>query len=115
MPQKINRLKNEKDFEKITRSRLKEKEELLILKFAENNLNKIRFAVSVSKKISSKATTRNKLKRRLVNIISKKIPKIKKGTDFLIITLPGLEKKTFSEMEKITEKLFIKAKILTND
>jgi len=115
MSTKINHLKTEKDFRKILREGKSVKEDLLVLKFIKNNFKKTRFAVSVSLKISKKATLRNKIKRRLRNLLGLKLPKIKRGTDLLLIALPGLENKDFWEIDEIVNKLFTKAKIFKND
>jgi ribonuclease P protein component len=56
-----------------------------VLKFKKNNLRQTRFAFVVSFKVSKKAVVRNKLKRRLREIIRAYLPKIKKGYDILII------------------------------
>ncbi|MFC1789443.1 ribonuclease P protein component [Patescibacteria group bacterium] len=111
MPQKQSLPKKGIDFEKIIRQGKSIKEDLLFLKKIENNLDRSRFAISVSKKVSKKATTRNKIKRRIKNLLSKKILKIKKGVDLLFVALPGIEKKTFKEIEFTIDKLFKKQKL----
>lgn len=112
---KINRLKKAKDIEKVVRTGQGIKEGFLILKFIKNNLNQNRFGVSVSQKISKKATLRNKIKRRLINLLNSKLKKIKEGIDIFLIVLPGLENKDFWETEETINKIFNKAKILKND
>lgn len=42
-----------------------------LLRYGQNNLNHARFAVVVSKKIDKKATSRNKIKRRVISVIKK--------------------------------------------
>jgi ribonuclease P protein component len=68
--------------------------------------------ISVSKKISKKATLRNKIKRRLAALMGLKIPQMKDGLDIFLIALPGLETKNFSEMREMCDGLFKKARIL---
>ena len=109
---KVNRLQKQKDIEKVLKKGKSIKEESLILKTVENNLNEIRFGFLVSKKVSKKANIRNKIKRRLRELIMMKLKKLKTGTDNLIIVLPGLEKKDFPEIEEIIIKLFKKAKLV---
>src|SRR3989344_723485 len=67
-----------------------------------------RFGFVVSKKISTKAALRNKVKRRLRDAVAKNVPQIKKGGDVVIIALPGIEKKGFFEIEKEVGVLFKK-------
>jgi len=108
---KINRLKKKKDFEKVFRQGKGFKEDFFYLKVSKNNLGLVRFGLITSKKFSKKATERNKMRRRLSELIRKKLPKIKKGTDVVIIAIPGAEA-DFKKLEDIISKLFKKAQIL---
>jgi len=109
----IHRLKRKKDFERV----FKEgkggfKEDFLILKIIKNDLKVSRFGFVVSKNFSKKATLRNKIKRRLRELVKTKLTKIKKGIDGVMIAQPGLEAKDFWEIEEIINKLFQKAKLI---
>jgi len=106
-----NRLKKKKDFERVFKEGQGFKQGFLYLKIKKNNLKSSRFGFIVSKKISPKATIRNKIKRRLRELVKTKLPEIKKGIDGIIITIPGLEATDFHELEKIVNKLFEKAGI----
>lgn len=112
---KTNRLKKERDFGKILRSGKKFREDFLLLRVSKNDIDKVRFGISVSKKVSKKATLRNKLKRRLASLLAIYLPRIRKGTDLLFITLPGMELKTFPEIKETIGELFKKSKVLQND
>lgn len=105
-------LKGKKFFERILKEGKIIKEDFLILRFLENNLDNSRFGLMVSGKISKKATIRNKIKRRIKAIIYSKIPKIKKNIDAVFIAIPGLENQDFWEIEKTIDKIFKKAKIV---
>jgi len=109
---KRNRLKKKKDFEKVFREGKGFKEDFLYLKIKKNNLESSRFGFVVSKKFSKKALVRNKIKRRLRELIRISLPNIKKGIDGIIIIMPGLEISDFWEFEEIINKLFKKAGIL---
>lgn len=106
------RLKKKKDIEKVLKTGRKFKEDFLILIICQNNLGKIRFSCIVSQAVSKKATIRNKLKRRLRELIQVKLNKMEKGIDGIILALPGLETKDFWEIEGAINKLFKKAKCL---
>jgi len=107
---KINRLKKRKDIEKVFEKGKRFKEDFLILKITKNALSQTRLGFIVSKKVSKKATLRNKIKRKLREIVSQK--RIKKGIDILLITMPGLETKDFWEIDETLNELFKKAKCL---
>jgi len=106
-----NRLKKKKDFEKVLKEGRGIKEDFLILKVKKNKSKKLRFGFVVSKKISKKAVVRNKIKRRLREVIKERIKKIDKGLDIIIITLPGTETKDFQDFKITIEKLLKKAGI----
>lgn len=108
---KTNRLKKKKDFEKVFKKSQGFKENFLVLKIAKNNLKLSRFGFIVSTKFSKKATIRNKIKRRLSEIVKTKLSKIKKSRDGIIIVVPGLKIDNYWELEEIVNKLFEKAKL----
>lgn len=109
---KENRLQKKKDFERIFKKGKGFKEDFLILKFISNNLNQSRFGIIISQKILKKATIRNKIKRRIRELIRLRLPKIKKRLDIVLIAIPGLETKDFWEIEETINKLLKKAKII---
>ena len=109
---KLNRLKKKKDFGRIFKKGRSFKEDFLIFKIVKNNLKSSRFGFIVSKNISKKATIRNKIKRRLRELVKIKIRKIKNGIDGVFIVRPGLETKDFWEIEEAINKIFERAKIL---
>lgn len=110
---KENRLK-EKDVKRVLKDGQAFKEDFLILRIVKNNLNKTRFGFIVSKKLSKKATMRNKIRRRLSNLVKVKMKKLKKGVDGIFIAVPGLETKDFWEIEEAMNKNFSKAKLLND-
>jgi len=107
-----NRLRKKTDLERVFKKGKGLKEDLLILKRVKNNLEETRFGFIVSQKVSKKASTRNKVKRRLRALVEKKLNKIASGADVLIIVAPGIEKKDFWEIEERIDRLFKKAKII---
>ncbi|MFH1036746.1 MAG: ribonuclease P protein component [Patescibacteria group bacterium] len=114
MSQKVKRLKKEKDFERIARNGRGIKKDFLILKVMKNNLDYSRIAVSVSKKVSKKATVRNKIKRRIISVAEFILRGAEEGWDILLSALPGLEKKSFSEIKIMLKEVFLKAGIPEN-
>jgi len=111
----INRLKRKKDFDNLFKKGLGYREDFLYLKVAKNNLGITRFGFIVGKKFSSKATIRNKIKRRLREIIRKKLNYIQKGVDGVFIVMPGFKANNFLEIEQKMDKLLKKARIIQKD
>ena len=105
---KINRLTKEKDFEEIFKKGQSVKIDFLIFKILKNQLKESRFGFVVSKKVSNKATIRNKVKRRLRSIVSKELNNIKHHKDVVIIALAGIEKKEFFEIQNMIGSFFKK-------
>jgi len=111
MVPKKNRLQKKTEIVRVFKKGKGFKEDFLILKLVKNNLEKSRFSFIISQKVSKKATTRNKIKRRLSEIVRLKLKKIKKGIDVILIACPGLEEKDFWEIEKSLDKLFLRANL----
>jgi ribonuclease P protein component len=76
----------------------------LIVYFQENNLNHPRFAVSPKKEIFKKAVKRNKIKRKIYNILREilKTKKIKNYDFFIIIQ----KEENFSNLKELLIKIF---------
>lgn len=108
---KKHRLTKKKDFEKVLREGKGVREDFLFFKWISTDLRISRFGFVVGKKISKKATVRNKMKRRLREIMRVKLPKIKKSIDGVFITNPGLEKKEYSKLQEVVDKILTKAKL----
>lgn len=97
---KENKFKERKSFASVLRKGRTIKGKFLILKFVENSLTKNRFGFIVSKKISKKATDRNKVKRIISEIVRIKIKEIKKPIDAVFIARKSIERQRFQEIEK---------------
>lgn len=86
------------DFSKIIQNRKYMKNNLFAIYYKENNLESVRFGISVSKKIGN-AVVRNKIKRQMKNIIDKNKNLFKKETDYIIIIRRGILDCNFHEIE----------------
>lgn len=114
MLNKINRLTKEKDFENLFKNGQAFHSQLFNLKIVRNKLNNTRFGFIISKKVSKKAVERNKIKRRLREVIRKEIEQIKNGYDAVIIVKNNQEviKKEYLQIKNEVDNLIKKAKIL---
>lgn len=68
------------------------------------------FGISVPKKVSKLASSRNKIKRQIYSIISKL--NIKEGFEVIVIAKTGLEKLNFDNIRDEVEKIFVKSSLL---
>ena len=105
------RLKKSGDIKGILKSVRSFREGFLILKIKNNDLNFSRFAFLISLKISKKATIRNRLKRKLREIIRLNLGRIKSGVDVILIVISDFSAKNNKEIEELVNKLFIKSSI----
>jgi len=108
---KTNRLKKKKDVNLVLKTGKTERGKFLIFKFLETNFDKSRFAFLVSKKISKKAVLRNKIKRRMSEIVREEMKKISKRIDGVFIALSGIEKQSFQNIKEEIKRIFQKLKL----
>ena len=106
-----NRLTKKKDFEVVFKEGKSVKNNFLIFKFLNNNLQESRFGFVVSKKVSNKAVVRNKVKRRLRSAVSTHLKSIKNSVDGVIIALPQSDKEDFAQVKQAVETVFQKVKL----
>lgn len=103
------RLQKDKDFELVFKEGKIFSSKFLFLKLRKNNLKDSRFGFILSKKISKKSTVRNKIKRKLREIIRKDLDKIRAGFDVVIVVKPEIISKNYRDMSIEIEKLLGKA------
>ena len=109
---KPNRLTKKKDFDLVFKKGESVKNGFLIFKMLKSNLPESRFGFVVSRKVSGKATVRNKVKRRLRDAIFLRLKELKGVIDVVVITLPGIEKKEFLEIQNMVGGGLKKLKII---
>lgn len=109
---KINRIKKKKDFEVMFKNSKSFKNNLFIFKVMKNNLGLNRFGFVVSQKVSKKATIRNKVRRRLAEVVQKEYKNIRSGTDLVLIALPQAAVKNFSEIKEAVGNGLIAARLI---
>ncbi len=107
---KENRLRKNNDFKSVFENGKSVSNELFFLKFKKNNLGINRFGFVIGTKITKKAVLRNKIKRRLTEIIKKKLDEIESGLDIILIAKPKVINKNYSEIKQSIDDLFKKIK-----
>ena len=112
MLSKKYRLQKDKDFDLVFKKGKNSGSEFLFLKLRKNDLEISRFGFILSKKISKNATVRNKIKRRLREIIRKELGNIKSGFDIVIVAKPKIVGKDYLEIREEVGGLLKKAGIL---
>lgn len=102
-----NRLTKEKDFEAVFSGGKSFRTDLLLVKVLVNNLAASRFGFVISKKVSNKATVRNKIKRRLRDIVAA-LPAPNPPKDIVMVVMPLAAKKEFLDFKKSVHAVFNK-------
>lgn len=109
---KSNRLTKEADFKMVASKARPTHSKYLILKklFLPNTASK--FGIVISTKVSKKSTIRNKIKRRLANIIHHELTNIKAGQQVLLVVKNTVLDQTFEEIKNDLIGLFKKTGVL---
>ena len=111
---KKHRLKKKNDFARVMRRGGAAASRYLILRFSDNQLELSRVGFVCSKKVAKKAVERNKIKRRLREIVRVMLPNIRPGFDLVFLTRPGIAGIEFEEVEAMVGKLLAKARLIIN-
>ena len=112
MLKKENRLTKKNDFERVYKKGRGLKADSLFLKILENDKNFVRIGIVVSKKVSKKAVQRNKIKRRIREVLRK--IDFKPGFDIILVAYPNIKDKKFDQIEEEVNYLFKKTKCLNS-
>lgn len=100
LPRKY-KLKRDNDFKKVFKEGRYQQRDFIKIIFLKNNLKVSRFAFMVGLKISKKANQRNKIRRRLEEIVQKRINQIKPGFDLVVMVSPAILEKNYQEIEEV--------------
>ncbi len=103
---RINRITKKNDFDAVFKGGRTIRADFLIVKLLKNDLSVSRLGFVISKKISTKAVVRNKIKRRLRSLFNKELYRITLPQDIIVVTLPGIEKLDFARTEVAVKKIF---------
>jgi len=106
-----NRLKKA-DFERIFRNGNKSYNHYCNMRYIANKLDYCRFAIIVSNKISSKATERNKIRRRIKAVLYDNLSNFKQNLDIIITVLPDMAKLDYPGVKEILLNLLKKNNFL---
>ncbi|MFH1643304.1 MAG: ribonuclease P protein component [Patescibacteria group bacterium] len=104
-----NRLKKNKEIKQVFEGGTRFQQGLLIIKTIHNTLEQSRFAFIASQRLSKKAVVRNRVKRRLREIVSLNLKDMSGGRDVVIIASIGFDHQDFNQSKEDLEKLFLKA------
>ncbi|NLM06049.1 MAG: ribonuclease P protein component [Tissierellia bacterium] len=93
-------IKKNEDYRAVYKSGIIKNSPYFTLTYLDNNKDETRIGIAVSKKTGN-SVKRNRIKRRMREIIRKNYSKIKKGFDLVIVMRDKSESLSFSELEGI--------------
>ena len=106
---KINIVKKSKDFDRIIKKKQGKSNNYFIINKEENKDNIPKFGITFTKNIGN-AVTRNKLKRRIKNIIDNNNQIYNNNNTYIIIAKKEILNLTYKEMEKELINVFSRIK-----
>ena len=109
------KLTRKKDFDNVFKKGRSSYDQIIGVKFIDNNSDFSRFGIIVSTKISKKAVDRNRIKRRIREVLNSQIDNIKTGKDCIVITLPTILQKNYKEIEESLNNHLKKMRLYKTD
>lgn len=109
---KRSRLKKEKEIARVFKKGQASYNKIIGIKAIKTDNLKSRLAVIVGLKVSKKAVIRNKIKRRIREILRPIIINLPTSYDLIAIALKGIEKAEFKEIKEAINKNLAQLKIL---
>jgi ribonuclease P protein component len=111
---KNNVIKKNKDFKKVYKYGKSYADRNLVFFILDNKKKETRFGITTAKKIN-KAVTRNKIRRRLKEIVRKNICNIKKGYDVVVMSRVRGRDCSYKELENSFMSLAKKTNLYLGD
>ncbi|MEA2113061.1 MAG: ribonuclease P protein component [Patescibacteria group bacterium] len=103
------KLKRENDFKAVFNKGRYYQVGFIKLKIFKNNFKKNRFGCSIGLKVSKKATQRNKIKRRIEEVIRLNTDRLTQGFDIVIMVDSQITEKNYGQIKEELVNLFKKA------
>ena len=109
---KDSRLTKRTDFEKVARGSRPTHSKYLILKKSPNPNHKTKFGIVISTKVSKKAVVRNKIRRRIREVLRSNLSKIKPDYKVILVVKNTVIDKDYQELKQDLETILKKASLL---
>ncbi len=108
MLKKANRIRKDKEFDRIFKAGQSFYGNNFGLRVAKNGLDKDRFSIMISTKVSKKAVIRNHIRRQIREIIRQEMSRMNVGYDIVFIVFNQILDKNFQEVKEAIVKSFMK-------
>lgn len=114
MLERANRLTKKKEFDRVFKGGRSSFDKILGIKAMANELEQNRFGIIINNKVSKKAVIRNKIRRRIREVLKKENPNLYPGNDVVVIVQPIAKNKESSEIKASIIFLFKKLRLYKN-
>ena len=114
MLKRINRLKKRYQFNYVYKSGEHFSGEHIVLYTATSKTKNIKIGLAVTKKVGH-AVVRNKIRRRLREIIKKELPNLKQNYNIIIIARDNVTEASFEQLSLELNKLIKKANLIKDE
>ena len=105
---KEERLRKNRDFQRTYKKGRSQAHYLLVLVYRKNGTGGNRIGFSVSKKYGN-AVARNKIRRRLKEIVAKEKMKLKTGYDMIFVVRKNAQDAAFAQLRQAVDTLFTRS------
>ena len=110
MLKRVNRLKKRYQFNYVYKSGEHYSGEHIVLYTASSKTKNIKVGLAVTKKVGH-AVVRNKIRRRLREIIKKQLPNLKQNYNIIVVARENVTEASFEQLNLEFDKLIKKAKL----
>ena len=114
MLKRINRLKKRYQFNYVYKSGEHYSGEHIVLYVASSKTKNIKVGLAVTKKVGH-AVVRNKVRRRLREIIKKQVPNLKQNNNIIIVARDNINESSFEKLSNEFFKLIKKANLINEE
>ena len=114
MLKRINRLKKRYQFNYVYKSGEHYSGEHIVLYVASSKTKNIKVGLAVTKKVGH-AVVRNKVRRRLREIIKKQVPNLKQNNNIIIVARDNINEASFEKLSNEFLKLIKKANLINEE
>lgn len=114
MLKRINRLKKRYQFNYVYKSGEHLSSEHLVLYFCSSKTKNIKVGFAVTKKVGH-AVVRNKIRRRLREIVKKQLPVLEQHYNIIVVAKDNITDASFEKLSSEFNKLICKAKLVKNE
>ncbi len=107
----LETLRRPADFAALQRNGSSRAHPLVVVRTTRNGLERTRYAFSTGRRLGG-AVVRNRVRRRLREIVRSLLPAVEPGWDVLIVARSGAVSASYAQLREVVARLFVRAGIV---